>query len=139
MLSVAELCDLSHYDNVLTKSCRTTPTYANTMTLTAVGDEGRNACTSSNPNCKPGLIDGPASTNVASTATSPPPSISTGGPGYPNNQDTVHIISVLRTYNLNRFMTIKGVILPMTCEMWTHISIITKITPTSYTGGSRNV
>ena len=66
MSSVAELCDLSHYNDVLAKSCRTTPTYANTMTLTAVGDEGK-ACTSSSPNCKPGSADAPASTNVAST------------------------------------------------------------------------
>ena len=67
MSSVAELCDLSHYNDVLAKSCRTTPTYANTMTLTAVGDEGK-ACTSSSPNCKPGSADAPASTiNVTST------------------------------------------------------------------------
>ena len=68
MSSVAELCDLSHYNDVLAKSCRTTPTYANTMTLTAVGGEGCNTCTSSSPNCKPDSADAPASTNVASTA-----------------------------------------------------------------------
>ena len=35
-----------------------------------------------------------------------PPNISTGGLApSPNNQDTVYIISVLRTYNLNRSMS----------------------------------
>ena len=68
----------------------------------------------------------------------PPPNISTGWdlpPPPHNNQDTVYIISVLRTYNLNRSMTIRSHLaynLWKFMYMWTHNSIITKTTPTSY-------
>lgn len=64
--SVAQLCDLSHYtydDTTLTKSCRNTPTYANTMTAT--NDEGT-SCTTSGSKSNIGQAS-PTSTNVAST------------------------------------------------------------------------
>ena len=68
-----------------------------------------------------------------------PPNISIGGAWPPNNQDTVYIISVLRTYNLNRSMTMRRYLaynLWKFTYMWIHNSIITKTTPTSYTDGS---
>ena len=58
--SVAELCDLSHIDDLLT--CSITPTYANT--ISASNNEG-GSCTSSSSNCN--LGHAPISTNVAST------------------------------------------------------------------------
>ena len=64
--SVAELCDLSHYtydDLVLTKSCRNTPTYANTMTAT--NDEGTSGATNDSKN-NIGQAS-PTGTNAAST------------------------------------------------------------------------